>query len=339
MENNQLNGQYGNIKGFLKSSDDLKLLSQYDFKNEYKNYSKNKNVKDLKTIDNNLEKIIQYKKNNTLINPKFDCDGSGYGNSRYICTLTREVYRTLWGWNDKKDNNKRKELSRFGFSLFDNGASMGPETMNSFMTTFNNREEVSENCFYDFARYTHCIGNFTLTYEGYNKYTKKDYWDLKLECQYQNKAIFNNYINSFFLWDYVFNCNENDGKKIYKIKSLFKENFRITNSYKYLYDGKLRNKGNKSLLAKGKEINNFLANVVWAIKRRGIFMIALLKIADKCSDLYKEIQLAVFNTNKVYLGFDEVFLEILKLDDVINNNEIKELLEQAQEEIDKIKVD
>lgn len=337
MENNQLNGQYGNIKGFLKSSDDLKLLSQYDFKNEYKNYSKNKNVEDLKTIDNNLEKIIQYKKNNTLINPKFDCDGSGCGNSKFICTLAREVYRTLWGWNDKKDNNQCKELSRYGFSIFDNGASMGPETINSFMTTFNIRGEVSADCFNDFAKYTHCIGNFTLTYEGYNRYIFKDYWDLKLANQYQNKTTFNNYINTFFLWDYVFNCDENDSKKIYKIKSLFKENFRDSSSFRYLFSGKLRNKGNK-YLPQGQEINIFLTNVVWAIKRRGVFMVAMLKIAAKDIDLYKDIQLTVFNTNKVYSDFDEVFLEILKLDDIINNNEIKELLEQAQEEIDKIKV-
>jgi len=66
----------------------------------------------------------------------------------------------------------------------------------------------------DFAKLTHTIGNFTLTYKGFNKNIAGDYWDLKLQVQYKENHYkkWHNYVNAFFLWDYV------DDK--YEVKSL-----------------------------------------------------------------------------------------------------------------------
>lgn len=84
----------------------------------------------------------------------------------------------------------------------------------------------------DFAKYVSCIGNFVLVPAGFNGYRGthrylKDYWDLSLDhlayvkrswLQHEDKGTTRNdgfpeYINTFFLWDYV---DEN-----YEVKPLF----------------------------------------------------------------------------------------------------------------------
>ena len=62
-----------------------------------------------------------------------DCDGTLESNENDTCMLTREIYRTLWGW---KDTNSGK-INRYGVSAIDSFGMVGPETMNSAQTIVN----------------------------------------------------------------------------------------------------------------------------------------------------------------------------------------------------------
>lgn len=299
------------VKSFLNYSKKLCMLAEYDFKNE-KDYDG----------QSNIEKMLNYKD----AKERFDCDGSGYGNTERICMLARDVYRTLWNWNDRLDNLNQYRVSRYGSSCFDNGASMGPETMNSFLTTYDNRGNVKKEIFENFAQMTHCLGNFILTYEGYNKYVGKDYWDLKLNNQYKNKSTFIEYINTFFLWDYTYIDEDNNS---YGIKSLYKSEFKQNDGNNdYLINGKLRK---RVILPTDEEIITFLDNVNWAIKRRGIFMAAMLIIAEKYPESYLRIQLTVFGKSKVYSGYTEVLEEIDNIKNLKGNSIIKTAKERISE--------
>lgn len=338
---------FNNVENFLNSSNDLSVLAEYDLKNEMQ-YSNN----------SSLEKALDYK----VSDDGFDCDGTLGKNT---CKLIREVYRILWEWHDKNESGDLLRYARtdaFGDRL------MGPETLNSFWTSFgayisnkdimginkylwkrqtvvfnetmskdkrmekiykeasNDIKAFSKNDYAShieiFSKYVGCIGNMTLTIAGFNRYIANDYWDIKIDLQFlsnQNLSFMfkKKYINMFFLWDYV----SVDNNEIV-FKPFFKDH-SIHNPFP---------KDEKDVLSVIKKTNSYVI-------RRGIFMVAMLKIADENSNLYKEIQSEVFSTDKVYSGYDEVFVEILKFDGVIKNNEIKELLEKAQEKIDEIKVD
>lgn len=78
--------------------------------------------------------------------PKFcdyDCDGTirkNYLRQGYYSWFSREIYRTLWNWQDLCETRdlefKFATLRQFGASCYGNGMSMGPDTMNSFWITF-----------------------------------------------------------------------------------------------------------------------------------------------------------------------------------------------------------
>lgn len=160
--------------------------------------------------------------------------------------------------------------------------------MNSFTTTRRIWENMKEgksalypmmNCF---AKLTHTLGNFVLVPYGFNaaRYLPtNDYWDAALKILEEKgfetkkgllfkKENYKRYINYFFLWDYV----EKDG---YKAKPLFGKEI-----------GKRARKPNGE-----KEITEYLQNVNRYIRRRGIFMVAMLRIATNTDypDDYKKI--------------------------------------------------
>lgn len=153
------------------------------------------------------------------------------------------------------------------------------------------------------------------------------------------QEYFIQYINTMFLWDYV---------------RVDKENYDVLD----LGHNKTDDKTNKP------DKTNWLQNIHYAIKKRGIFMSAMLMITVidkteensqlnknrkpndevvedwnewKVSDIYKKIMKKVFCIEKVYDGYPEVFAEI---DTVINvycidkecdkYKEIKSILENAQ---------
>lgn len=76
-----------------------------------------------------LQKMLIYK----FQKNKFDYDGSGEGKDTKVCVLIREIYRELWDWQDKKDD---VNVCRYALCCLDDTTLMGPETMNSFFTTY-----------------------------------------------------------------------------------------------------------------------------------------------------------------------------------------------------------
>lgn len=205
--------------------------------------------------------------------------------------------------------------------------------------------------FSDYCIYTHSIGNFCLVPAGFNigrAGKTKDYWDLSLAILkkegYENggfgKDQFNKYINTFFLWDYV--------DREYNPKSLLSNNFYDEN-----YNHQNENDSHSvvlfvggRLLPKEDEVEIFLHNVNWAIKRRGIFMVAMLRIAlldnPDCeqdeswvpSDIYKKIMDRVFLSDKCYSGYNDVFNKIKNaVPETQGNKEIRAILRKAKYQI------
>lgn len=231
------------------------------------------------------------------------------------------------------------------------------------------------------------IGNFCLVPAYFNRWRSDEFWDISLsklknidasKFRFEDKiqlnksttitgdeaknrfrgfvvVDFTRYINTMFLWDYV--------DKEYYPKSLLSENFYDEN-YKRLkekdshseYMRKLEDKSevDDQLVLKKIEVNEveiFLNNAHWAIKRRSIFMAAMLKIAiefDKgtyspcnikqdwsgweVSDIYKKIMDKVFLSDKCYSGYNDVFNKIKNaVPETQDNKEIREILKEAKD--------
>ena len=361
--------KYNSLDEFMKKDTyDEKYLrdwATYDFKLQYDLDFFIGRLVNLNNVPNGIERIVYYKNEP---NYSFDCDGSGEGEQGLVCWLSREIYRTLWNWDDiyyKIGADKNTVINRYGSSCFDKGAEMGPETMNSIMTTMTgylkdeteimgenrnnpkvpkNQKSVSPLFLYrlsenldgkkenvvdiskyfkknpqeyelwlEFANLTHSLGNFTLTYKGYNKYVAGDFWDLKLQTQYleKDKNKYIEYINTFFQWDYV------DGN--YGFKSLFSKHFFEEKCLGEDSHSKFVNKNGGQISPNGRETITFLRNVNCTIKRRGFFMLAMLEIAKTSQITYKSILKAVNaekeiaiekNGEKIY-GFNAIFAMLL----------------------------
>ena len=73
----------------------------------------------------------------------FDCDGTtrkDYLKQGYYSWFPREIYRTLWNWQDlcrvEDVEFKYATIKQFGMSCYGHAIKMGPDTMNSFWITF-----------------------------------------------------------------------------------------------------------------------------------------------------------------------------------------------------------
>lgn len=115
-------------------------LYKYDLKNEidesiYKHVKKSQVQKVLKA--EGLEKFFHYKQlSKSPFNIGFDCDGSGQGNPKHYCVLSREIYRLLWGFDDFDKSKKNIKINRYGLSDFNEKILLGPDTMNTLASTF-----------------------------------------------------------------------------------------------------------------------------------------------------------------------------------------------------------
>ena len=260
---------------------------------------------------NSLEKMKNYK---NAANDGFDCDGSLGSN---CCVLIREIYRLLWEW---EDIDPRGSLKRYAHTCLHDGVLMGPETMNSFMTTYNRAVQcgIEDNdLLCRFSNIVGRIGNMTLTYAGFNRNVYKDYWDLKLERQYlKNNTLSTEaktkYINMFFQWDYV-NCISGEY------------------TFKPFWDGHDEN----SCLPNQKcEIANYIRLIDQYTKRRGVFIVSMLNISYKKNpDDYKRIQEDIFLSTKTYADYSEVFCDIENIEDLSESTRI--ILKEARNKIAK----
>ncbi len=186
----------------------------------------------------------------------------------------------------------------------------------------------------EFAGLTHTVGNLSLVPAGYNGYRGtqpclKDYFDLSLEnllhvrdgkcylgedlaCREKN---FRRYVNTFFLWDYV------DAR--YEVLPLCPSHRRQMELQSRT--GRLEARG---VLPEREEIDGLCAAVNERIRRRGRFVIAMLRIALGIGDagedtvmryvyqgacreaweqwnvsgIYKKIMEEVFLSDVVYTG-------------------------------------
>lgn len=312
----------------------IRLLYDYDVKNsmfsyysayEYlhkgeQEYKKVKdNAKQVQTLNRQGEYILAfmcykrdpYREKEDKRN-QFDCD-----DSNHTCRFMEEVYEKLWT-RDKKT---------------------GGDTMNSFLTTWNSyssyKVELKQTVlgfkemieqypedegllkkFNLFASNSGKIGNFILVPKGFNteRYRlTKDYWDKSLEILKTGKnsdAIdwdkedFNQYINTFFLWDYVTKKNENE--------------------YEICLLGERRNENSNFLSEDG--IKQFLDNVNEKIINRGKFMAAMLELVlhEEGKKLYETFVNKIFSSDKVYSGYADVI------------SEMKVIIKEMEKELDKL---
>lgn len=288
-----------------------------------------------------------------------DCDGCGTDNK--VCLLSRDIYKILWGWDLKefKEDERHKSNSINSNETRDFDVNeMGPDTMNSVQNMLDILVEnkiTNEYSYLDvrqlktwnfsinfmlelYANETtnkpflnmldsipflkeyidayHTLGNFCLVPKAFNNFrnmkvkdnwaaslkmlknkTKNDKWIAQEHEIIWDSNNFVKYINFFFLWDYV-----NDGEPI-----------------QLNYDNQ-----------------EFMQKTVKFIKRRGIFMVAMLRIANEYQDIYKEIQQMFLDNTAIFNNYGDVFYE--KIEITKNNDKVKELLSEAQSLINKITI-
>lgn len=274
-----------------------------------------------------------------------DCDGSqNDGNNQLI----RDIYKKLWGWNKDNDTFGSLRLEKFSCRF-------GGETMNSMKYPLNDiaadsvyndsalkkrgflsanhlinlfaQDELRPKLIYvlenvdglvEYINSYHTLGNFTLVPAGFNGFRGfsaayngakiNDYWDLSLRLL-QDEGYsdtfspddFVRYVNLFFLWDYI---DENS-----KPKSLKDD----------------------------KDKTKFYTLCTEYIKRRGIFMTAMLKLQAVIGEEYNIIVESVFSEpSHIYRGYDEV-LELIKvkLRESINTFEANKILDDCKDLINR----
>ena len=205
---------YKNVENFLDLYNREPVeASRYDFKNEYVKTDSNDEIIEPSEYKKSSEKFVQYIKNKELSEISFDCNGYGDGkNNEQLCTLIREIYNKIWGWDNNTAGFSAK--STFGNIM------LAPSTMNSILSMIKqkrNKRKLTEYDLYelDFEWYysmVHSLGNFTLVPVGFDEERNKkflSYWDLSLNelknngCDGFKKDDFAKFINFFFLWDYV----------------------------------------------------------------------------------------------------------------------------------------
>ena len=295
-----------------------------------------------------------------------DCDGSdGY------CKLAIDLYKKLWDWGDASPGKKFLKINNIMFGRTE----FGGDTMNSAQTAMDILLESVANPKSEYYNYKqggfsanfymhlyakfgesfvrkleenttlkiflgsyHTLGNFVLVPAGFNKKrgskSTYDFWDSSLvwlkRYGYGNfKAeYFKNYINYFFLWDYVDKVDK-EGK--YKIKPLFESHDKIE-------DGETleESKANWTNITE-EEAGSFMENATAIIRRRGIFMTAMLRLkAHIGDDEYNNLRREVFEADKPYSGYEDVIKQIL----IHLNNKLPEDVEKTLTEewnLEKIK--
>ena len=401
--------KYNSLRDYVKAEDMNKEL--FDIKEQFDEalwyahlkelYNRKETVcgRDKAFYEGRINELRPLNGDSALINflkykglPKFcdfDCDGTirkNYLKQGYYSWFPREIYRTLWNWQDLCRTEgvefKFYTIKQFGQSCYKSRMQMGPDTMNSFWITFsaylianyhdtyrwnnfkntvffkdgdNGRQrnradrikalvEADENYIHsekikEFAKWTNTVGNLVLVPAGYNgsRGTQpciKDYFDLSLEnlvCGWDEnsylgedskvrKRNFIKYINTFFLWDYV------DRKY---------EPVPLCESHKkqMAMQRKTKKLEAKGVLPEKEEIDDLCCNINSRIQRRGLFVVAMLRLAmgidsdgkevdleytydgkfcDEWTDwnvsgVYKKIMEEVFLTEKIYEGgYDEV---------------------------------
>lgn len=278
----------------------------------------------------NVEKWFLYKTLDEKLKCKlFDCD-----NSNGTCELTGKIYEALWSEREVKSfrgdtmNSYATTFGQLGICCVVQLLFEDPSFRKTWQLYEGFKSEIDEICG-EFAQLTSCIGNFVLVPPDYNKYRykiTKDYWDLSLDNLRLNKeewlgesVSFKQYINLFFLWDYV--------DKDYHVVPLFSR-------HKELLPG-----DNSLLLAKEEvlpssetEIKEFMNNVNVRIRRRGIFMCAMLRIAENDEEEYAKVREYFMNPENRFCSMEDA-LNRLQKEEIVSSFYAIETLQNAGSKI------
>lgn len=299
-----------------------------------------------------------------------DPDGCGKKGNK---SLIYDVYSILWGWKEEDGNNNN--LGNIHDNIFDcqfGGDTMnsvqnalnsitkksieekkeenkplldrkiGRDYSINYLIELFAVEECKEkllsiltsvNGLCDYIEAYHTIGNFILVPSGFNRGRSKktnDYWDLSLDylktkgwerdfnCDGKKLNDYNRYINYFFLWDYV--DTEGEYKPLLKREAdSLEENEPSLGKYK------------PSI----KDFEQFLKKASILIKRRGCFMVAMLRLQQILgNEAYIELRNSIFVKDKaVYSSYECAFGSVKEF---LKNNmtdEINNLLSEAEEKI------
>ena len=295
---------YKTIEEYLTDGNTWENLASYDFKNEAP-------WQEVREEKNAIKKFIMYRTYGKNEGESFDCD-----NSNGSCSLSDDIYMKLWGWNFQG----RFTLPEFLTNKFSGyWTRFGSDTMNSFFTTYTcavkiygDSDTANKNSYLQkFAVLTHSIGNFTLVpfklrptdkksfnqYRGMNfgKYFVCDYFDLSLKLIKENVniTVFKDYIDTFFLNDYV--------DQEYNIKPLItrhkdmlnKEYLELDNPYDFLPQNEM-------------ELNEYLQNVIQMIEMRAKRIVTVLKTGEE-EDSKKKVKLKKTSNKKIVKGRNVLF--------------------------------
>jgi hypothetical protein len=297
------------------------------------------------------ENALQFAKNSKKeYGPIADPDGTLGTNKSDTCMLSRELYRKLWGWEDSVKDYEKDNLRRYGFVTFDKFGMLGPDTMNSAQTTVNrvveicedekikelkNGKKISINFILElysnedskkalidcldsvgelkkFLDFYHTLGNFVLVPAYFNVYRNlkvKDYWDkslilLKQLWDKDLRGLYIRYVNYFFLWDY------NEGYNPKRVSDF----------------------------QRATDMENFLETTCRNIRRRGNFMVAMLKIQKINPNYYLQLVENIFNTENKYQNYEEV-IEAIKNQSCYSNKKVKDIIDALVQSLrDKAKI-
>ena len=255
---------------------------------------------------------------NTLNIP--DCDGT-LGNSEMdTCMLARDIYRSLWGWEDC--NNEK--LQRYGCIGDEKFEKLGPDTMHSATRRINDiiskalkecdedsivsirKGKISNNLIIelfcndkskewliksldeetglkDFLDAYHTIGNFVLVPAYFNIYRNS-----KVHDEWTESLILLKYKQEEWMWR---------KNKIVWDKSLYN---KYINKF-FLWD---------YVVSVDTQSTLSLDDIISKIYRRGRFMVTMLKINKINSEHYEEIIQEVLNTDTSYSNYKAVIESI-----------------------------
>lgn len=299
-----------------------------------------------------------------------DPDGCGKGGNK---NLIYDVYSILWGWKEEDGNeNNFGNIQDNIFNCQFGGDTMnsvqnalnsitkksieekkeenkplldrkiGRDYSINYLIELFAVEECKEkllsiltsvNGLCDYIDAYHTIGNFILVPSGFNRGRSKktnDYWDLSLDylktkgwksdfnCDGKKLNDYNRYINYFFLWDYV--DTEGEYKPLLKREAdSLEENEPSLGKYKPRIE----------------DFEQFLKKANILIKRRGCFMIAMLRLQQILgNEVYSELRNGIFVKNDaVYSSYNCAFESVKNfLKDNITD-EINNLLSEAEKKI------
>lgn len=253
--------------------------------------------------------------------------------------LAHEIYNRLWDWKKNEKNTFGKmedkfDMGEFGADTINSatnpisqltGKNSWRKNLNCWLNDRPKYETLAQNAKADkYINAYHTLGNFVLVPAHFNKQRgsnlrlcgKKinDYWDLSLEYLQKNgysdftPDCFTTYINYFFLWDYVNPVNNS----CYEINPI-----------------------GMTKLTDERNISDFFKTATNCIKRRGIFMTALLRLKTSeedelkkvCKDYFDFIQGKDFLSKAYADGFNEAI------------GKLKELLEGKGDDAEQILTD